>query len=121
MYKVTICTCLAYRLHYANSQMGYYICAEYIKCHVNCDMYLSIYRLHHAESQMGPICRIYAMSSNSVICTCFLYRLHHTKQPDGLFICAKYTKLLKNWICTCSYTDYIMRNSQKGYICVPSI
>ena len=92
-------------------------------------MYLSIYRLHHAKSQMGPMCRIYAMLSKSVICTCFLYRLHHTKQPDGLYICAESMKYLcnmrrvheviKKWICNCSYTDYIMRNSQKGciYMC----
>ncbi len=86
-----ICTCPAYRLHFASSQMGYYyyICAKYIKCLKESQMYLSIYRLHHAKSQMGSMCGMYAMLRK----ICDMYLL--------------------------SYTDYIMRNSQKGciYMC----
>ena len=55
MYNAMICTCPAYRLHFANSQMGYYLlhmCQVYMSLRIR-NMYLSIYRLHYAKKPDG--------------------------------------------------------------------
>jgi hypothetical protein len=78
---------LTYRLHHANSQMGYQNkCAEYMfKCYVACEMYLLTYRLHHANSQMGyrKMCRVYGQMSCNMQYVPFTYRLHHANSQMG--------------------------------------